>query len=442
MINQFFIYKIAFVLELLVSEYLFLMHLTKRKLFYLRVIFISLALISLAAFSPLKPDTPILIIINFFSFLTFSVILQLFCYKEKIITILYFCLIAYSVQFIAYCLDNIFVSLSGIKDNVFGVYTEEALTQGGEDFSFTFASIISFFIYGVTYHFFYMIYQFNMKNNEEYKITSKTIIILSIIATFSNVIVNAFVVFNVKKVEELLFIEFYSVALSFFTVHILYTTLKRNKTEAELEMVKKMFKSSKDNYELSKKNIEMINIKVHDLKHQIHSIGVSNAISPKAIQEIEEIVSIYDSQIQTGNKALDIILTEKSLYCYKNRIKLSCIADGKLLSFLDEVELYSLFGNLIDNAAHATKKVTNEEKRYIGLSIQNNRGFVTINIHNFFNGIYKLDENGFPLTTRSDKENHGFGMKSIRYIVERHDGEINFDIHDDIFEVNIIFPLK
>lgn len=441
LINQFFIYKIAFVIELLVVEHIFLFHLSKRKLFPLYLIIEILLMLLAAAFFPISPDNAFNIIITFISFLFLSILLQFLCYKEKFIIILYFCVIAYSVQFIAYCLDNIFVAWSGIKEDVFGIYTEEALSQGGGEARFTFSSIISFFIYSVVYYGFYLKFALNLKKGEEHIVKNNIITVLSLLTLVSNVIINAIVVFNVKNAINLTFIEFYSITLSLFTVYALFSSLKKNKNEEELRLVKKMLKDSKNNYELSKKNIEMINIKVHDLKHQIRHIGATNAISQKAIEEIEETVSIYDSQISTGNNALDIILTEKSLYCHKNKIKLTCIADGKLLSFLDEVEIYSLFGNLIDNAAHATKKIEQEDKRFIGLSIQNNKSFVTIDIHNFYEGEIRMGPDGFPLTTRSDKENHGFGYKSIVYLVKKYNGEISLSTDNGTFEVNIIFPI-
>ena len=55
----------------------------------------------------------------------------------------------------------------------------------------------------------------------------------------------------------------------------------------------------------------------------------------------------------TGNHALDVILTEKSLICKQKEIKLTCMADGKQLAFMQTTDLYSIFGNLLNNSIEA-----------------------------------------------------------------------------------------
>ena len=73
-----------------------------------------------------------------------------------------------------------------------------------------------------------------------------------------------------------------------------------------------------------------------------------------AMEDIRKSVAIYDAKIETGNRLLDVLLTEKSLYCEQNGITLSCMADGEKLSFLEDSDLYCLFGNVVDNALKYT----------------------------------------------------------------------------------------
>jgi sensor histidine kinase regulating citrate/malate metabolism len=49
---------------------------------------------------------------------------------------------------------------------------------------------------------------------------------------------------------------------------------------------------------------------------------------------------------------------------------------------------------------------------------------------------------GLPVTTKTDKENHGYGLKSIKNIVELNDGVLGFSVNDDVFEIKIIFPYR
>ena len=110
-------------------------------------------------------------------------------------------------------------------------------------------------------------------------------------------------------------------------------------------------------YELSKQTIDIINIKCHDLKHQIHKLDGYSTINNANKQEIENALKIYDSTIKTGNNALDVILTEKSLLGNQKGISFNVIADGKILNFIDPTDIYALFGNAIDNALEALTNI-------------------------------------------------------------------------------------
>ena len=66
---------------------------------------------------------------------------------------------------------------------------------------------------------------------------------------------------------------------------------------------------------------------------------------------------------------------------------------------------------------------------------------VTINLKNSFIGEVKLDDDGFPVTTKEDKRYHGFGLKSIRYVVEKYDGSVAVQVEDGMFNLNVLVPL-
>jgi len=74
---------------------------------------------------------------------------------------------------------------------------------------------------------------------------------------------------------------------------------------------------------LFKENMEMFNLKCHDMKHQIREIGANKGIPHEALEEIESKITVYDSVVKTGNDVLDTILTEKNLKCNRDSITLT-----------------------------------------------------------------------------------------------------------------------
>ena len=103
-----------------------------------------------------------------------------------------------------------------------------------------------------------------------------------------------------------------------------------------------------------KENIDLINIKCHDMKHKIRLLTNGKNFSNEERESIDKSITIYDSSLKTGNEALDVILTEKAFICNEKNVKFTCVIDGTLISFINETDIFSLFGNIMDNALNAT----------------------------------------------------------------------------------------
>lgn len=193
-----------------------------------------------------------------------------------------------------------------------------------------------------------------------------------------------------------------------------------------------------EQYRTSKANVEMVNIKCHDMKHQISHI--TSTTDPDAIRELEQIISVYDSSLQTGNEILDVCLMEKKLLCEKNSIKLDCIANGQCLSFMQPSDLFSLFGNALDNAMEAVCKLDDVEKRIIFVSVKEELGMAIIHVENNYTGELIMADS-IPRTSKDDEFYHGYGVKSIRMVVEKYDGNMALLPQNGIFNLNITIPV-
>src|SRR5699024_7780133 len=175
--------------------------------------------------------------------------------------------------------------------------------------------------------------------------------------------------------------------------------------------------------------------KFHDLKHQLTHL--SNRIDATEMEELKKIVSIYDIPL-TGHKVLDVVMTEKKLQCEQEDIELTYMVDGEKLNFMRETDIYSLFGNALDNAINSVRSLKNKDKRVVSLIVKETMGLISIRLENYFQGELKFQD-GLPVTTSEDKNLHGFGMKSMSYLVKKYGGELSIKLDDDIFNLNIIF---
>lgn len=186
--------------------------------------------------------------------------------------------------------------------------------------------------------------------------------------------------------------------------------------------------------------MEAMNRKVHDLKKHLNAI--EDKLTEEEIRSLREAVAVYDSNIKTGNTVLDTVLYENQLFCEKNGIRLSCLADGSLLSFLSPTHLYSLFSNAISNAMEALLEVEDKERRLIDISVHPESDGTAIEISNYFSGPLIM-KNGTPVSTKKDPNKHGYGIASMRYIVSEYGGTLEFTAtEEDIFLLRILFPAE
>ena len=217
---------------------------------------------------------------------------------------------------------------------------------------------------------------------------------------------------------------------------------KKSQLMQEKELLDFLYKTQQEQYKISKENIAMINQKCHDLKHQLRALR--NADQEQLnhyLGEIEESVEIYEAIVKTGNDVFDTILTEKSLYCKKHGIQVTCVADGSQLGFFDTIDLYAILGNAMDNAIEAVEKFNEKEKRQIDVMIYRQHNFLVMNIINPLPEklVY---EDGLPLTRKADKFYHGFGLRSIRQILKKYDGFLNVSEEDGCFSLKMLIPIQ
>ena len=261
-------------------------------------------------------------------------------------------------------------------------------------------------------------------------ILTVTIILNSIITNFSEVISD----------EHLLSYSFglLSQILTLGLIIILnFYAQKQIELKTNNEMLSKLLNKQEEQYKFAKANAELMFIKVHDLKHQVAILRKGGEEAEKILSSLESVVSNYESINLTDNRVMNIIVSEKWQYCTKHNIKLSCTVDPDAFKNVDNIHLYSLLGNILDNAIEAVMKIKNKDKRLISLIITKKKGFSILQTHNYFEGDIEM-KNGIPLTNKQEKESHGFGIKSIRHIVDMYQGNILLNIDDKIFNLQIV----
>lgn len=311
------------------------------------------------------------------------------------------------------------------------------------------AIFIGMVIAAVVFVVYYFIYIRNMQKNTPLNVTNRSQVLIATFVVGIMICYNSFGIAyasgTILQAEQsgtstalgygsLMFVYIMSILIAFLALALNCGMRDNTRLSGEMEELKAMLEEGKRQYELEKKNIELINIKCHDLKHQLGAM--KGKLYEEQIEELKNVIEIYDSSIKTGNEALDVVLTQKSLYCSQHNIRLTCLLNGNNYDFIPRHELYSLFTNVIDNAIEAVEKLP-EEKRIISITERSTKGFLSVRAENYYFGEIELS-GGLPVSAKNKTE-HGFGLKSMKLIAEKYGGEINVSCDGDKFILDIYF---
>lgn len=211
--------------------------------------------------------------------------------------------------------------------------------------------------------------------------------------------------------------------------------------QKEMEAVNAILRRQYEQYNLSKENIEIINRKYHDLKHQIAVVRAERNSDKREqyLQEMENDIKMYEAQKKTGNKVLDTILTGKHLYCVQHEINFTCVADGMLLDFMNLMDICTIFGNALDNAIECVEKIGDKSKRLIRTAVYSQSKFLIIRFENYTE-LELTTKDSLPITTKKDRQYHGYGLKSIRSTVEKYGGSMTVNVKDNWFILRLLIP--
>lgn len=310
-------------------------------------------------------------------------------------------------------------------------------------------TLISLVIAAAFIALFYFFYVRKIKKNTKFVLTDKSQILIASFVIGVSIIYNTFGISyatgsiliaeqNGQSTEfgygSLMFAYIMTMTIAFLALALNCGLRDNKRLSSEMEELKLLLEEGKRQYEFEKKNIELINIKCHDLKHQLGAMN--GKIYEEQIDELKDIIEIYDSSVKTGSEALDVVLTQKNLYCSQHGIRLTCLLNGKNYDFIPRHELYSLFTNIIDNAIEAVEQLP-EEIRIISITEQRTKGFLTVRAENYYSGKIEFDGE-LPASSKGSNE-HGFGVKSMKLIAEKYGGGVSVNADGERFMLDIYF---
>lgn len=212
--------------------------------------------------------------------------------------------------------------------------------------------------------------------------------------------------------------------------------LREAEARKEQQMMRQQLEYKAEYYKDLSIKQKYSNKAMHDLKNQLFAL--KEALLNNEEEGIRKITRLCEDMLTsqtftfTGNEAVDALLTMKIQAMKEKEIKFTHIVYMSKDNTIDMLDLCVLLGNLLDNAMEANEKVSLEE-RFIHLNMVQKADYLSIQINNATDGNVKIENNQI-ITTKKQKELHGFGLQSVREITEKYNGNCTFCQEGHLFQ--------
>lgn len=191
--------------------------------------------------------------------------------------------------------------------------------------------------------------------------------------------------------------------------------------------------------DLMKQSQENIRSLMHDMKNHLLLLDayINQNEYEKAtqyIKNIQDYTYVPGQHVNSGNYEVDAILN----YRLEKAEKMGCKIETKLkvpdCSFMSDFDLNMILGNLLDNALEALEHT---KEKFLSVELKYEKGILVIRICNTFDGIIAQSGKRF-VTRKTDRENHGWGLRNVEQIVKKYNGKQVIETKDTMFMTSVI----
>lgn len=366
------------------------------------------------------------------------------CCDVPVIDVTYLCVRSFMLAELAWALiwewqirqaDNV-TNVQSAYD-AYDAYTA-APTGGGLPSAFVIA-----LVYATVFGLMYLLERQIKRKVERFRTTLHELVLVSMIALITFLLTSFFASHDTTVLDGQItlshsLVNFVGI-LFVFVYRLWFSNLQ---AAHELDMIHRVVEQQAIQYDSSRESMDAVNRKYHDIKQMLSAMRseVTQEKKIKWIDDMEREIREYEVWCKTGNPVLDVVLSEKYLRCVHEEIELSCVVDGAQLKDMEMADICTIFGNALDNAIEHVSRIKEKERRLIHVKVFERQGFLNISIENILEGKLQM-EDGIPVTTKEEKEFHGYGIKSIQYAVNRYHGCMTIDQEEHWFRLKLIFPL-
>jgi hypothetical protein len=227
---------------------------------------------------------------------------------------------------------------------------------------------------------------------------------------------------------------------NFFLFHFFEVQLVHEQQKIEYKFMSRQIKVQADYYKSLIEEHQTINKTTHDIKNNLLAIEgciLGNDVQG-AVKRINEIcMNLNDkTKIYTSNITVDTILNAKEKEARNSGADLQIISSSFEDIKVDAIDLGVILGNALDNAIEACKKIPNDNAKTIFAKILHIEDYISIVVENTVDKPVHIVD-GMVASTKNNSF-HGYGIKNIKAVVEKYDGDVQLHYEANKFSINML----
>lgn len=183
---------------------------------------------------------------------------------------------------------------------------------------------------------------------------------------------------------------------------------------------------------------QQIGLLKHDMKN--HALVILSYLEENKTEEarqytgeiLDKLNRMY-TYVNVGNSLLSYIINSKLSMAKEQGIEIKAEIENLPFSYMDSVDFSSLLNNMLDNAVNGALE---SEGKKLEVNIVSEKGFDIITVKNSIDSSVLKDNP--ELATSKEEPGHGYGMKQMKAVTEKYEGNIDIYEKDGMFIVRVM----
>lgn len=253
-------------------------------------------------------------------------------------------------------------------------------------------------------------------------------------------IMNAILSHDVYTMRQASIVSFLVLLLFFLVFSLLLLTISsRDQERAQRLVLQQTDRLMEKNYQMLHQDLQENAKRLHDFHHHLQAIlGLAEQAGDQKTEEyVQSLLDVSYRDVRMcscGNDIIDAVINCSAAEAARSHINFQYNVElSSSLSQISPIDLCAVLGNQVENALDACRKIPDSQRRFIQVSIRQNKSFVVIQV---INSAYRnpFTADGRLVTNKEDSEFHGLGLKSIQDTVDKYNGYLTNSYENHQFQ--------